>query len=138
MLKDIDSFRIIEGYLRDNGTIEEFEKDNGLIRGRLMITDGDIPDNLETDPLGEDDHVFIGTYDFYDMEIGIVLNTRLREAKTGVWLTPQCENASEPAREWIDFFIQKLIQGLNEDGSFAVPMYTFISDYADFTVVPSM
>ena len=43
MLKDIDSFRIIEGYPRDNG----------LIRGRLMITDGDIPDNLETDPGSE-------------------------------------------------------------------------------------
>ena len=72
------------------------------------------------------------------MEIGIVLNTRLREAKTGVWLIPQYEDASEPAREWIEFFIRKLIQGLNEDGTFGVPMYTFISDYADFTVVPSM
>ena len=68
----------------------------------------------------------------------IIPNYVSKAAKSGLWMVPQSDDAEEPVREWIEFFIEKLVQGLNDDGSFGIPMYTFISDTADFTVVPTV
>lgn len=46
--------------------------------------------------------------------------------------------SEEPEREWIEFFIQTLVKNIQPDGSFGVPMYTFICDVGDFTVVPTL
>ena len=72
------------------------------------------------------------------MAAGIVLNTVTNEAGSGIWLTPQSEDAEEPAKEWIEFFIEKLLGCIDDDGSFGVPICTLISDAADFTVVPAI
>ena len=102
-----------------------------------MITLGEPPVNLDVSLSDENEKVFIGTFDFYDMAAGVILNTVTKEVCSGLWLTPQSEDAEEPARERIEFFIEKLIGSIGEDGTFGVPICTFISDTADFTVVPT-
>ncbi|MCD8161629.1 MAG: hypothetical protein LUE61_10810 [Clostridiales bacterium] len=71
MLADAEQFDVVERMLRENGSIEKFEKESGKILGRMMITRGEVPDDLDiVVPAGS--HVFIGTFDFYDCSLGLV------------------------------------------------------------------
>ncbi len=92
---------------------------------------------LEIVVSSKNEKMFIGTFDFYDRAVGIVLNTVINEACSGLRLTPQSEDAEERAGERIEFFVEKLIGSIEKDGSFGVPICAFISDTADFTAVPT-
>jgi hypothetical protein len=37
----------------------------------------------------------------------------------------------------VEFFIKTLMQSIEPDGSFGVPVYSFVSDTSDMTVVPA-
>ena len=54
-----------------------------------------------------------------------------------LWVTEQTENAEQPDKVWIKFFLTTLAENISDDGSFGVPMYTFLNDNSDFTVVPT-
>jgi hypothetical protein len=41
------------------------------------------------------------------------------------------------SQEWIDFFVETLINHIEPDGSFGYPIFTFATDTADMTVVPT-
>lgn len=139
MLADKELFDRIEEVLSEQGVIEQFEEENGRIIGRMMIVLGDVPDNLKSNiDMDENDTVFIGTFDFYDSSVGMVLNTTTMQTKGGLWITPEVPNADTPSQEWCEFFIETVSKCIEKNGSFGVPMYTFCSDTADFTVVPSL
>lgn len=136
MLTDKEQFEIIETALKENGTIERFEMEQEKIRGRMMITLGEAPDIVNYDNTEEGVYPFIGSFDLYDMEIGILLQTKPVEARSSIWFTPQTDNAEEPTQEWIEFFIKTLVSNIDEDGGFGIPICTFTADVGDFTVTP--
>ncbi|WP_455126896.1 hypothetical protein [Pseudoramibacter alactolyticus] len=99
MLAEPGHFKKVEDILSSNGKLAAFEKDNGPVRGRMMITLGSIPEELDICPKQRKDlHAFIGTFDFYDAAVGIALYTSTREAATGVWITPQTDGAD---KDWV-------------------------------------
>lgn len=138
MLKDQALFDIVEEALRKNGSIARFEEESGPIKGRMMITITDIPEGIEvTEKRGVAPVAFEASFDFYNPTIGLAMYTEDRKLATGLWVTPQEEDAEAPARDWIEFFIKTLVSGISEDGSYGVPIYSFVNDTADLTVVPT-
>lgn len=134
MLKDSIMFKTVESILKENGTIGQFESENGQIRGRMMISLGEIPQSMGIEKT-DDIIAFVGSFDFYDAEIGIALKKDTYEPVTQIWVTPQRADAEKPMEEWIEFFVQTLAQNIGTEG-FGIPMYTFMSEEAAFTVVP--
>ena len=138
MLADEKIFAELESVLKDKGVIERFEKENGKIIGRMMIIPGDVPEDLKGQVnLGDDDTVFIGTFDFYDCSVGMAINTKTMQAKSGLWITEHSKSAEPPSEEWCEFFIETVVKYIRPDRSYAHPLYTFCSESADFTVVPT-
>lgn len=138
MLKDQALFDIVEEALRKNGSIARFEEESGPIRGRMMITITDIPEGIEvTEKRGGAPVAFEASFDFYNSAIGLAMYTEERKLATGLWVTPQEEDAEAPARDWIEVFIKTLVSSINEDGSYGVPIYSLVNDNADLTVVPT-
>lgn len=137
MLEDSKLFQTVEKILNERGVIQRFENENGKIIGRMMITLGEVPENLKAEICIDDgDFTFIGTFDFYDSEIGLVMNTKTRKLKSGLWINEQKAGAEPPSEDWCHFFIETLVKSIHEDGTFGYPLYTFCSSTGDFTVVP--
>ena len=137
MLVDPEMFQRIEKYLHDNGTIARFEQEQGPIRGHMMITLCDVPEEyLTTRVEGERVFGFEASFDFYDATAAFAFYPQSRTAGSGVWITPQREGAEAPSRDWIEFFVHTVLDNIKENGSFGIPMYTFLADVGDFTVVP--
>ena len=80
---------------------------------------------------------FGASFDFYDCSLGIVLDSVKKTACSGLWITEQKGDAEHPSQEWIEFFIKTLLNSIDVDGSFGYPMFTFVTDDADMTVVPT-
>lgn len=138
MLKDQAQFEIVEEALRKNGSIARFEEECGPIKGRMMITLTDIPEGIEiTKQRDTEPTAFEASFDFYDSTVGIALYIKDREPATGIWVTPQEEDAEAPAGDWIEFFIKTLASSIDEDGSYGIPIYSLVNDTADLTVVPT-
>lgn len=137
MLIDEKAFDTVTGILVENGTIQRFEEENGKLKGRMMITLGELPEDLgmELDPERKS-YVFLGSFDFYDSVVGAALYLDPIEPAGGVWVTPQVDGAEAPDKSWVEFFFQTLVSHIEEDGSFGIPMYTYVNDTSDFTVVP--
>ena len=137
VLSNIEAFENLERILTEDGTIAGFEGENGKILGWMMIDLCEIPDNLKGEiEITESTYAFQGTFDFYDVALGIALDVKTMEVKGGLWLTPQAEQYEEPASELIEYFIETLVKGI-DNGSFGVPMYAFVNDTSSFEVYPS-
>lgn len=138
MLIDQAKFEIVEKTLIEQGKIEAFEKENGSILGRMMITADDMPEELSEELENKDDLiVFTASFDFYDMTVSAAVYTKSKEIAK-MWITPQDDDAEQPAREWISFFIEKLFEGIDDEGGYGIPMCSFVTDSSDMTVVPTM
>ena len=138
MLIDTKAFPYLEEYLKKNGTIDRFEQEYGKIKGRMMITLCDIPEEYITLQIdGEQPYGFEASFDFYDSTVAFIFYPASKTIGSGLWVTPQKEGAESPSKEWIDFFVHTLVNNIIEDGGFGIPMYTFLSDIGDFTVVPA-
>ena len=138
MLIDKDKFEIVEQMLIEQGRIEAFEQENGAILGRMMITTDTMPEELAEEVEIKDDlTVFTASFDFYDMTVSAAVYTQSKEVAK-MWLTPQADDAEQPAREWISFFIEKLFMGIDDDGGYGIPMCSFVTDTTDMTVIPTM
>lgn len=139
MLENQAQFARLEHALTKQGIIERFEKESGKIKGRMMITLGSLPDGLDVGVQNtERIQIFRGTFDFFDASVNVALCTDPIEAASGIWITKQVENADAPTAEWVEFFMQTLVSHIADDGSFGVPMYSFVNDTSDFTVVPTL
>lgn len=146
MLKDADKFKKMEVHLAQNGVIENFEKENGKILGRVMIDLGKIPDNLREEVLKnhneEDVFVFDCTFDFYDILVGIAIDKDTFEMVSNIWFTEQDENPERPDQVWIDFFVKMLaeniLSSIKTDGGFGIPEYIFVNNDSELVAVPSV
>ena len=138
MLIDKEKFEIVEKVLTEQGKIEAFEQENGAILGRMMITTDTMPEELAEEVEIKDDlTVFTASFDFYNMTVSAAVYTQSKEVAK-MWLTPQADDAEQPAREWISFFIEKLFMGIDDDGGYGIPMCSFVADITDMTVVPTL
>ncbi len=139
MLIDKKMFDVVEEMLTENGTIEEFEKENGKIKGRMMITKAEIPENYKIKKIeGKTPVAFEASFDFCNATLGVALYTDTKELACSIWFTPQKDGAKEPAREWVEFFIEKLISSINDDGFYSYPIYSFVNDTCDITIIPTL
>ena len=138
MLTDKKKFDNVEQMLIKQGRIEAFEQENGAILGRMMITTDTMPEELAEEVEIKDDlTVFTASFDFYDMTVSAAVYTQSKEVAK-MWLTPQADDAEQPAREWISFFIEKLFMGIDDEGGYGIPMCSFVTDTTDMTIVPTM
>ena len=138
MLADEKMFQIVEDALRENGSIARFEKEQGKIKGRMMVTLCDIPEEyLTTRVEDEQAYGFEASFDFYDATVAFALYPKSKTVGSGVWVTPQIEGAVTPSREWIEFFVHTVLNGIREDGGFGIPIYSFTADVGDLTVYPT-
>ena len=138
MLTDKKKFENVEQMLIEQGKIEAFEQENGAILGRMMITTDTMPEELAEEVEIKDDlTVFTASFDFYDMTVSAAVYTQSKEVAK-MWLTPQADDAEQPAREWISFFIEKLFIGIDDEGGYGIPMCSFVTDTSDMTIVPTM
>ena len=138
MLTDKKKFENVEQMLIEQGRIEAFEQENGKILGRMMITTDAMPEELAEEVEIKDDlTVFTASFDFYDMTVSAAVYTQSKEVAK-MWLTPQADDAEQPAREWISFFIEKLFMGIDDEGGYGIPMCSFVTDTSDMTIVPTM
>lgn len=137
MLKDVELFESVEKFLKQQETFKEFEKEKGEIRGRMMITEAVVPEELGITIDDEKAFAFECSFDFYECSIGIVLNTETKQALSGVWITREFEGAESPDKTWVEFFFKTLVNHISDDGTFGLPMYTFLWDEGDVTIVPT-
>lgn len=137
MLIDKVKFEIVEKMLAEQGKIEAFEQENGAILGRMMITTDEMPEDVKDEvEIKKDLTVFTASFDFYDMTVSAAVYTQSKGIAK-MWITPQDDDAEQPAREWISFFIEKLFEGIDNDGNYGVPICSFVTDTSDMTIVPT-
>ena len=97
------------------------------------------PENLEIQLTGDKlPYAFEASFDFYDASVGLALYTDTMQVASGLWITPQKENAEPPSDDWINFFIEKLLSAIRKDGSFGIPIYSFVNDTCDMTIIPTL
>lgn len=137
MLIDKAKFEIVERMLTEQGKIKAFEQENGAILGRMMITIDEMPEDMSDEvEIKKDLTVFTASFDFYDMTVSAAVYTQSKGIAK-MWITPQDDDAEQPAREWISFFIEKLFEGIDNEGNYGVPICSFVTDTSDMTVVPT-
>ena len=138
MLSDPVQFKTVEEGLAKMGVIDSFEKENGAILGRAMITLTEIPDSIPISrPDRENLTAFEVSFDFCNVALGVAVDTKKKTLESSVWGRYQTPGAERPAQEWVKFFLQTLFEHIADDGSYAVPMYSFVNNTSDFTVVPT-
>jgi len=104
----------------------------------MMILNADIPEGIEINAVeGKTALGFEASFDFYDAVLGIAVFTDIKKAASGIWVRQQIGGADEPSPEWAEFFIQKLFESIGPDGSYGVPVCSFVNDDCDLTVVPA-
>lgn len=139
MLQQREMFNKVENILYKDGIIPEFENKSGRITGRMMIIQTNIPENVILDACASDARVcgFEASFDFYNMIIGIAIDTKNKKIVSGLWTRKQSEEASMVDDSWIAFFVDTLLDNICDDGSFGYPMYSFVNDTDAFTIVPT-
>lgn len=127
MLIDKDSFEAFESAVRESGELERFTKENGAIEGRMMVTIGEPPSDSEI-VVSEDEAALIGSFDFMDCATGIVFNPKTRTPSSGIWVIRQSEDARPPQQRFIGMFAEKLMAGIDEDGSLNMPVCALVAE----------
>ena len=135
MLIHEKAFKQLEKILNDKGVIPDFEANNGKITGRMMIIETDMPS--DTCASGAGSCAFEGSFDFYDVSVGVVIDTFTKQVISSVWFNEQKRGAEHPSDVWVRFFLKTLMNGIDEDGGYGVPIYTFVNDHSDFTFYPT-
>jgi hypothetical protein len=65
------------------------------------------------------------------------VDTKKKTLESSVWGRYQAPNAQRPSDEWVKFFIRTLFENIAPDGTYGIPMYSFVNNKADFTAVPT-
>lgn len=143
MLIDAIRFNELEDILREKGKLEKFEREYGEILGRVMITLGEVPEDIKNEVLKnyneENIYVFNCSFDFYDSYLGIALEKQSLKPVSGIRITEQLDGSEAPAGDWIDFFVRILVIYVveNNDG-FKVPLYIFVNDDSEMVIEPTL
>ena len=137
MLSDPELFRQVEEIIRTRDAFGEWERENGAVKGRMMIDAAELPDGVEILEQRDDEiTAFEASFDYYDVTLGIGIYTRTNEAATRVWYVKQTPEAEMPDQAWVEFFLEKLSGAIRDDGSFGCPIYSLVNDTADITIIP--
>ncbi len=137
MLIDKKLFEQIEQSLKDNGKLAEFERENGEVLGRMMITTGTLPAALAAEAKLDDKAVvFECSFDFCDVVFGVAVDIKTLKVVVPLWTMSQTDEVEEPAREWSTFFIKTLFRYISLDGTYRVPVCTFINNDATYSYAP--
>ena len=138
MLNNPEQFKNVETALKAMGTIKAFEDENGPILGRVMITTTEIPEGMNVQRTDKENlTAFEASFDFCNVALGIVVDTKKKTLESSVWGKYQVPGAQRPSEEWVKFFIRTLFEHIGDDGSYGIPMYSFVNNTADFTAVPT-
>ena len=138
MLTNPEQFANVEAGLKAMGVIETFEAENGAILGRMMITTTDIPESIPVKREDRDNLVaFEASFDFCNVALGVVADPVRKTLESSVWGRYQTPGAERPSEEWVKFFLTTLFEHIASDGSYGIPMYSFVNNTSDFTAVPS-
>jgi hypothetical protein len=138
MLSNPEMFKTVEKGLTDMGTIKAFEDENGPILGRVMITTTEIPDGVKVNRSDRENlTAFEASFDFCNVALGVVVDTKKKTLESSVWGRYQVPGAQRPSEDWVKFLIRTLFEHIDDNGGFGVPMYAFVNDTADFTAVPT-
>lgn len=130
------SFKNIEEALIKDGTMDEFKEKHGEVKGRMMINILETPEAIGINIKNkENTYVFQATFDFLDISLAMALNTSTMRAESGIIYLEQKPGAKKPHKHWVEFFVQTIVNHINPDGSFGYPMYTFLYEVGDFTVI---
>jgi hypothetical protein len=122
-----------------DGTLQKFEQQHGPIKGRMMVTEGKIPPEMLVKLQPElvkhpQWKVVEASFDFSNYTIGMVIGLNPVQPLTEGWLIPQLRHPGlEPAKEWQEFFIEKVMSVIDKQGRLDLPMYVWISDQSDLT-----
>ena len=140
MLANLKAFQDMERMLTEDGTIAQFEQENGPITGRMMIDLGQVPSTLadQVDLSGDSVVVFRGSFDFYQTTVGVALDVKTKKPVSGIWEEEQKLAAYQVPEEWVRYFLAVLLQGIDEEGRFGVPIFCFVNDTASFEVYPAL
>ncbi len=139
MLQDDTQFNQLGVKLFTHGILDDFEKKNGPIKGRMMVTEGKIPPNmlkkLQPELLKNPRWLVVqGSFDFSDYMIGMVVGLNPVKPLSEGWLIPQSKNPGvELPKQWQEFFMRKVINAIDENGHIDLPMFSWISDRNDLT-----
>ena len=137
MLIDKKLFDEIERSLRENGELPAFESESGEVLGRMMITTGTLPEELAAEAkLDEKTVVFECSFDFCDVVFGVAVDIKTLKVVVPLWTMYQTDDVEEPAREWSTFFIKTLFRYISFDGTYRVPVCTFINNEATYSYAP--
>ena len=139
MLINQELFYKVEQLVKEKGSIERFEEENGKITGRMMITICDIPDGVEVSKNPETKYIqaFCASFDFTDIMIGVAIDLESKTPVTGAWVVNDIEvDKNIVDEELVYFFLDTLIKYIEDDGSYGAPMYTFLNDNGSMTLVP--
>ena len=137
MLIDKKQFELIEQSLKENGKLAEFESEHGEVLGRMMITLGALPADMEKEAeTAAGAVVFECSFDFCDVVFGIAVDVKTLKVVVPVWTRYQTESEEEPVREWYTFFIKTLFQYISLNGTYSVPVCAFINNEATFSYSP--
>lgn len=137
MLTDKAAFDAVEQLLTENGTIAQFEAENGPVTGRMLVDLGEIPSTLRDEVQTDDNTViFRGSFDFCNSAVGIALNVKTLKPMSRVWMEEQKLGAYQVSEEFVRYFLAVLVDGIH-DGTYSVPIYCFLNDTASFEVYPS-
>ena len=117
MLINEEMFKLVENTCTENGIIERFEKENGKILGRMMITKAEIPQKIQND-INDLKHVhaFCASFDFYNTVLGVAVRLPKKEIISDLWIISQDGEQDDIDEAWIDFFLQTLIENIEDDG----------------------
>lgn len=138
MLSNPEQFRAVEAGLAAMGTIKAFEEENGPILGRVMITTTEIPESVNVKRTDRENlTAFEASFDFCNVALGVAVDTRKKTLESSIWGRYQVPGAQRPSDDWVKFFIRTLVEHIDENGRYGIPMYSFVNNTADFTAVPT-
>ena len=142
MLIDFEKFNELEEILREKGELEKFERESGKILGRVMITIGEVPEELKCEVLKDynekDVYVFNCSFDFYNSYLGLVLEKQTLKPVSSIWITEQIKGSDVPSQEWVEFFVRILVEYVIEnEGGFGIPLYIFVNDESELVIDPT-
>ena len=136
MLSDKEKFALMEKIAVEKGVISHFEENYGEVTGRVMIVETEVPESAKKGIEAVNMlHAFECSFDFLDATLNVVVAVRPLRIISNMWAVRQKPDAQLPAEDWQKFFIKQLRDNIAPDGSFGIPMYSFVNNYGDVTIV---
>ncbi len=91
MLKDETKFDQLGQKLFMKGVLQDFEKKNGPIKGRMMVTEGKIPPEmltkLQSELMNSSNWIVVeGSFDFYNYTVGMIVDLTTGKPLANGWL----------------------------------------------------